>query len=128
VRAYASNSAGTAYGNEVSFSTPSADPEVITQQVSNITSTSADITGEIIFDGICLGGFGFCLSTSPLPTVNDIIIDEQGGEYPIFTINPSDFGITLQSNTTYYVRSYAGSYCYGLGVVYGNELSFTTLP
>ena len=128
VRAYATNAAGTAYGNEVSFSTPTELPEVITQQVSNITNTSADITGELIYQGYCLGEFGFYLSTSPLPTSNDIILNYQGGSYPTFTLNPSEFGITLQSNTTYYVRSY-GIACWGGNeTVYGNELSFTTLP
>jgi hypothetical protein len=130
VRAYATNAAGTAYGNEVSFSTPTDLPEIITQQVSNITNTSANITGELISQGYCLGEFGFYLSTSPLPTSNDIVLYDQGNgaNYPTFTLNPSDFGITLLSNTTYYVRSY-GIACWGGNeTVYGNEISFTTLP
>ena len=42
VRAYANNSAGTAYGNEVSFKTiPVLMPEITTTSITSITSISA---------------------------------------------------------------------------------------
>ena len=130
VRTYATNSAGTAYGNEVSFSI--TFPEIITQQVSNITNDSADITGEIISTGTMGmdGQHGFVYSTSPNPIYGGLIIFVPGGltagNFPIFMEN---FGGQLQSNTTYYVRSFVTAYNWvGNNTFYGNELSFTTLP
>ena len=128
VRTYATNAAGTAYGNEVSFSI--TFPEIITQQVSNITSSIADITGEIISTGSMGGGgqHGFVYSTSPNPTINDFVIFEAGGitggSFPIFV-----GACGGQSNTTYYVRSFVTAYNWGgNNTFYGNEISFTTLP
>ena len=46
VRAYAVNSAGTAYGNEISFSTLNI---VTTSAIVSFTSTSAVVTGNVIY-------------------------------------------------------------------------------
>jgi hypothetical protein len=47
-RAYATNSIGTAYGEELSFTTnEDGEPLVITQGISNITSSSATLFGKI---------------------------------------------------------------------------------
>ncbi|MGZ3866600.1 MAG: fibronectin type III domain-containing protein, partial [Bacteroidia bacterium] len=63
-----------------------------------------------------LNGYGVCWSTSPNPTTNNFTANGSGGT--TFTANMTG----LTPNTTYYVRAY-----YGNGV-YGNEVSFTTLP
>jgi hypothetical protein len=122
VRAYATNAAGTAYGNEVSFSTPAITlPEVITYPVTDISSNTATLNGEIINWGNDNWGgqiSGFYYGTSPNPTVNDSSIYLAGN---ILTGYPND----LQPSTTYYVRSFASN---SAGEAYGNEISFTTLP
>jgi hypothetical protein len=122
VRAYATNAAGTAYGNEISFSTPAITlPEVITYPVTDISSNSATLNGEIINWGNDNWGgqnSGFYYGTSPNPTVNDSYIYLSGN---ILTGYPND----LQPSTTYYVRSFASN---SAGEAYGNEISFTTLP
>jgi hypothetical protein len=131
VRAFATNSIGTSYGNQVTFTTQQVTlPVVTTQQVTNITSTDADITGLISSAGNADCEHGFVISTNPNPTSNDIVINELGSLSGSYTINTSQqFG--LDPNTTYYVRAYVLSDCSGSGAAvytYGNEISFTTLP
>ena len=47
VRAYATNSAGTAYGADMSFTTLGNAPECVTQPASNITPTGVTLNGTI---------------------------------------------------------------------------------
>ncbi len=120
VRAYATNSAGTAYGNEISFTTGSAvSPTLTTTTVSSINLTTAVSGGNITSDG---GGTvtlsGICWSTSANPTVSDSKTTDG-------TVSGS-FGSTmtgLSEATTYYVRAYATN---GAGTGYGNQLVFNT--
>ncbi len=120
VRAYATNSQGTAYGNEVSFATsPIALATLTTADVTSITPTTASSGGDIADDG---GGTitasGVCWSTTQNPTIaNNFTTDgsESGGYYSTIT------GLT--ANTTYYVRAYATN---DAGTAYGNQVSFTT--
>ncbi|MCK7539516.1 MAG: hypothetical protein MZV63_55745 [Marinilabiliales bacterium] len=120
VRAYATNSAGTAYGNELSFTTL-ALPTVTTAPVTNITQTGSTSGGNVISGGGAdVTARGVCWSTTPTPVVT--------GNH---TTNGSGTGsfvsnITgLTAGTTYYVRAYATN-CEGTG--YGDQLTFTTLP
>ncbi len=123
VRAYASNSAGTAYGGEISFTTDPQAPTVTTQAVSGITSDSATGNGNIT----SLGGpnptaHGVCWDTTANPDINDNHTDEgAAGATGAFT--SSITGLT--PNTTYYVRAYASN---SAGTAYGGEISFTTAP
>jgi hypothetical protein len=72
LRAYATNSAGTAYGNQISFSTVTAVvlPTLTTTAASGITGTTASSGGNITSDG---GGNinarGVCWSTVQNPTI-----------------------------------------------------------
>ncbi|MBK7134600.1 MAG: fibronectin type III domain-containing protein [Bacteroidales bacterium] len=50
VRAYATNSTGTTYGNQVSFLTASDIPKVTTSAVGTVTATSAQVGGEVLDD------------------------------------------------------------------------------
>jgi hypothetical protein len=118
VRAYAVNSAGTAYGNEISFSTLSI---VTTSAIVSFSSTSAVVTGNVIYGqiGNHLIGSGVCWSTLQNPTTADSIAPNESYS-GIFTTNLTG----LTQGTTYYVRAYA---LYDNGpTIYGNELSFTT--
>jgi len=122
VRAYAVNSAGTAYGNEVSFSTAPANlPVLTTTDASSITQTSA-ITGGSITDagGGTITARGVCWSTSPNPTTTNSKTSDGTG---LGTFSSYITGLTL--NTTYYVRAYATN---ASGTAYGNQISFTTNP
>jgi uncharacterized protein (TIGR02145 family) len=124
LRAYATNIAGTGYGEQISFTTlPSLPPLVIptitTTTPGTITTTSAASGGTIISNG---GDFiiasGICWSTSQTPTIADSTTTDG-------TINGS-FSSNLKglkANTTYYVRAYATN---SIGTGYGSVLSFTT--
>jgi len=116
-RAYATNANGTAYGNEVSFTTL---PTVTTNPITNIGSTSAVSGGGGMSS--CIGGNitnkGVCYSINTNPTIADNITNDGNGTGS-FTSNLSG----LTANTTYYLRAYATN---SVGTAYGNELSFTT--
>lgn len=121
VRAYASSSQGTVYGNEVSFTTIATDlPELTTEMVTFITYNSALGRGTVVSEGTApVTERGLCWSTNHNPTINDSFSDSGQGT-GIFTVNITG----LTPNTTYYVRAYA---IYTHGISYGNEVSFTTL-
>ena len=127
VRAYAINSLGTVYGNEVTFTaeTPTIDPvvnvpTVTTLTVSNITSESATLSGNVTDDGnATVTERGVCWSTSHNPTV--------AGNHTVSGTGMGSFMTSvagLNAGTTYYVRAYAVN---SEGTAYGNEVSFTTL-
>lgn len=120
VRAYATNSVGTAYGNELSFTTAFL-PTVTTDSITFITAISATSGGKISFDGgAAVTARGICWSTSPNPTIADYKTINGNGSGN-FTIDIT----ALKQNKKYYVRAYAVNYA---GIAYGNEISFTTLP
>lgn len=120
VRAYATNSEGTSYGNEVSFSSnPVTLATLSTFAVSSITGTTAISGGTISSDG---GGAiisrGVCWAKTANPTItNDKTNDGTG----IGNFNSNLAG--LSPTTTYYLRAYATNIA---GTAYGNELSFPT--
>jgi plastocyanin len=121
VRAYATNSVGTAYGNEVSFTTTAASLAILTTTAaSTITATTAASGGNITDDsGSNITEKGVCWSTSTSPTILDPHTTDGPGK-GVFTS-----AITgLTKLTTYYVRAYATN---SAGTAYGNELSFITI-
>ena len=121
IRAYATNSVGTAYGNEVSFITRSIYPTLTTNSVSSITSTSAICGGNITDGGNGYVIFrGVCWSTSANPTIaNSNTLDGTGATGFTSRI------ISLQPLITYHVRAYATNT--SGNTAYGNEVIFNTL-
>ena len=121
IRAYAINSAGTSYGNELSFTAtnPVELATLSTTTVSSITETTAVSGGNITNNGgATVTSRGVCWSTSSNPTPADNS-SVNGSGTGSFTSNLSG----LTGGTTYYVRAYAIN---SLGTAYGNEVSFTT--
>jgi hypothetical protein len=119
-RAYATNSKGTFYGLQESFTTkPLTLSELTTSYITEITTTSAKTGGSISNDGgTPIISRGVCYSTSPNPTVNDSITKDGSGS--------GDFDSSLsglKSGTVYYVRAYAEN---AQGASYGNEFQFMT--
>lgn len=120
VRAYATNSKGTNYGEEVSFNTSANLPAVSTGSVTNITTTSASGSGNVTSDGgSTITERGLCWSTHHEPTLSGTHVGagEGAGEFTAVMTN-------LTANRTYYVRAYAIN---GVGTSYGDEVEFTTL-
>ena len=121
VRAYAKNSAGVSYGNEVDFTTSQniSAPTVTTSQVTNVTQTTATGGGNVTSDGgASVTERGICWSTSHNPTTSGSHANSGTGTGS-FTVNMTG----LTANTTYYVRAYAIN---SAGTSYGSEVSFTT--
>jgi hypothetical protein len=119
VRAYATNSAGTAYGNEVTFKTLGV-PVLTTDTVTQITQNTAMSGGYICTDGGSpVTARGVCWSVSPSPAITDNHTADGSG---IGAFVSSITGLT--ASTLYYVRAYATN---AFGTVYGNQRSFTTL-
>ena len=119
VRAYATNSAGTAYGEQRTFTTLST-PMVTTNIVSNITVTSATCGGNVTSEGgASVIARGVCWSTSQNPTVSGNHTTDGSGTGS-FTSSITG----LAANTTYYVRAYATN---SAGTTYGEQRNFTTL-
>lgn len=122
VRAYAVNSAGTAYGAQQTFTTQvpiTTLPTVTTSPINNITQTTASGGGNVTSQGgSAIIARGVCWSTSPAPTIADSTTSNGTGTGSFLS------SITgLISSTTYYVRAYATN---SAGTAYGNEVVFVT--
>lgn len=120
IRAYATNSAGIAYGNDISFVTTAIVPPTInTLSVSSIDLTSGISGGNITNNG---GGVvsvsGICWSTSSNPTTGNSKTTD-GTSLGNFTSTITG----LSKGTTYYVKAYATN---SAGTTYGNQVSFNT--
>lgn len=123
VRAYAINSAGTAYGDQVSFTTEYdvTLPSVITTAISSITQTTAEGGGTVFHNGhATVTARGICWGTSQNPTTVDRTTTDGIGSGMFYS---SLTGLT--GNTMYYVRAYCTN---SAGTNYGNEVRFTTSP
>jgi starch-binding outer membrane protein SusE/F len=120
LRAYATNSAGSGYGQVVVFKTLVDLPVVTTTAVTAITKTSATSGGEVTYDGgSAITARGLVWGTAANPTIANNKIDGGTGT-GLFTSNLS--GLTLF--TTYHVRAYATN---SAGTAYGDDIKFTTL-
>ncbi|MFZ1783952.1 MAG: fibrobacter succinogenes major paralogous domain-containing protein [Ferruginibacter sp.] len=118
-RAYATNSAGTAYGNEITFSAGTGLATITTTAASAITATMATSGGNITSDGgAAITERGICLNTSTNPTTSNTKV-VSGSGIGSFVSNMTG----LVPGTAYYVRAYAIN---NIGTVYGNEITITT--
>ena len=120
VRAYATNNIGTAYGNEVTFTTKAYKlPTLTTTSVSNISYTTATTGGNVTSDGeATVTARGVCYSTTSNPTISNSKVTSGSGTGS-FTCNLTG----LKDGTKYYVRAYATN---SKGTAYGEEKTFTT--
>jgi len=122
VRAYATNSAGTAYGNEVSFTTPATStitlPTVTTTDVSNITLTGFKSGGNVTSEGGApVIAKGIVVASFANPTIaNKSTLNGSGSGS--FT---STYTNVLTAGVTYYVRAYATN---SAGTAYGEQKTF----
>lgn len=121
LRAFATNSIGTTYGDQQTFSTIAyVIPTISSSAVTNINNTSATCGGDIASDGGSpVTERGVCWSSNPNPTTADSkTVDGSGAG----AFNSSITGLTVA--TSYYVRAYATN---SAGTAYGNEHNFMTL-
>jgi uncharacterized protein (TIGR02145 family) len=119
IRAYATNSVGTGYGNQYVITTSASILSITTSTVSSITSVTSISGGNITSDcNADVTERGVCWSTTPSPTIAGSKTSDGSGT-GTFTSNLTN----LNPGTTYFVRAYATS---PSGTVYGNELTFVT--
>lgn len=120
VRAYAINSAGTAYGNELSVTIAPTLPQITTSAITELSYTSAKTGGTIVTNGgMTITESGIVWGTVSPPTVADTKISS-GVSAGSFVSQLTG----LSQGATYFVRAFATN---SAGIAYGNELSFTTL-
>ena len=126
VRAYATNSVGTAYGEDVSFTTTSLVPPTVTTgavnlnvNTANVITVTATCEGDVTDEGTdAVTARGVCWSISQNPTIDDSLTTDDGSGTGSFTCNITGFN----ASTTYYVRAYATN---SAGTAYGNQVVFT---
>ena len=121
IRAYATNEAGTGYGDVLTFTTEEeiviTAPTVTTSEVTEITTTTATVGGAITDAGNgTISESGICYKTG-----------NEEWTCVVLEATENAFSTTLTEltpNTTYTVRAYATN---EEGTGYGEEVSFTTL-
>ena len=121
IRAYATNEAGTGYGDVLTFTTEEeiviTAPTVTTAEVTEITTTTATVGGTITDAGNgTISERGVCYKTG-----------NEDWTCVSLTATNNAFSTTLTgltANTTYTVRAYATN---EEGTSYGEEVAFTTL-
>ena len=122
VRAYATNAAGTSYGDDVTFTSLIA-PTVTTQAVTNITQTTAMGNGTIVSLGVPNPTqYGVVWDTAINPTVALATKTAQGPASVTGAFTSNLTGLAL--GQTYHLRAYATN---AVGTSYGDDVSFTTL-
>ena len=117
VRAYATNSLGTAYGANITFTSATTDtPVVETKDCIALTGTTATGVGIIwSIGGSAVTQHGHCWNTSINPTTSHGHTLNGDGFYGAFTS-----AITgLTATTSYYIRAYATN---TQGTSYGNNV------
>ena len=124
VRSWATNSVGTAYGNEITFTTinPTLLPTVTISAATNISASTVTGHGEVTSIGSSpVTQRGICWTTSPTtdPTISDSRTVDGSG-LGVFTSSI----VSLLGSTTYYARTYAINTS---GTAYSpTKISFTT--
>jgi len=120
-RAYATNSEGTSYGNEVTFTSAQPTTATLTTTAASAIATTTVTTGGTISSngGATITARGICWGTTSGPTVALTTKTSDGTGSGVFNSNITG----LTALTTYYARAYATN---SIGTAYGNEISFTT--
>lgn len=119
VRAYATNSTGTAYSAQATFSTIAALPVLTTSDITDVSKSTANCGGAITDDGgASITARGVCWGKNKNPMITDTKTSNGIG----IGIFQSSI-INLEPSTQYYVRAYATN---SAGTGYGMTYSFNT--
>lgn len=98
------------------------DPELGTNKVFNITSSTAIVTGFVVAEGEGFTEKGVCYDTGTNPTIDKSkAVFTPQSKTAVYNVTLTD----LDFATRYYARAYATG---PAGTVYGEEVSFTTKP
>jgi tripartite motif-containing protein 71 len=117
-RAYSTNTSGTGYGDDATFTTSSTCPTLTTTSTSSITGSTATLNGNITAIGGAtptVRGFQYGTTTSYGTTTTE------NGSFSTGAYTSDITGLTC--NTVYHFRSYSTS---ASGTGYSSDDSFTT--
>jgi hypothetical protein len=121
VRAYATNSVGTAYGDDIAFTTSGLAPSATTRPVINISATGATLFGTVNANGLSTTvTFEYGTTTSYNSTVT-------ASQSPLAGNGITDFSVDisgLMPGTAYHFRVKTVN---NMGTAYGDDIIFTTL-
>ena len=120
-RAYATNSSGTGYGNQITITTAKVIPVITTKDITEISAMGCVSGGTISTAGNgTISERGICFSESPNPTIADL--------KSISPTATNSFSVAITNakpGTTYYVRAFATN---EIGTAYGDgQKTFTAL-
>ena len=116
--AYATNSVGTTYSSDGTFTTFNV-PTVTQSAITGIVTLSGTGNGNVTSDGgSAITSRGFCWNTVGSPTTSDKVVTASG-RTGTFISNI----LGLLPSTQYYVRAFATN---AFGTTYSNQVSFTT--
>ena len=119
VRAYAVNSVGTSYSEQISVKTSAVLATLSVVTYSENTGTSLKVSSAITSNGGSeITEKGFCYSTTGIPTIDDSKIVVTGDDFETTLTD-------LSRNTTYYIRAYAVN---SIGISYSNYKYVKTPP
>ena len=119
-RAFATNGVGTAYGEQLTFTTPDGLPSVSTAASVTLTGSGTAQCGGTVTDdaGYTVTARGVCWSSTPEPTISNLHTSDGSG---LGTFVSTLSG--LLPSTTYYVRAYATN---ANGTAYGEQRTVST--
>jgi len=120
IRAYATNSAGTTYGNELTFTTLGQAPTAVTQAACCLSSTGAKLNGSVNPNYLStIVTFEYGLTTAYENSVTATPSPVTGNN----STNVSAYISGLNIGMTYHFRIKAVN---SLGTTYGDDMLFTT--
>jgi uncharacterized protein (TIGR02145 family) len=117
VRAYATNSNGTSYGNEINFHTRDGKVTITTSPLCCGTVSAITAGGTVHDDGgSAVTSRGICWNDAPGPGTDDSVIINGTGRGAFSCVVPD-----LILNKRYYFRAFATN---SIGTFYGDEIEF----
>lgn len=121
IKAYATNTGGTVYGEEIILDFNYIQPTITTTATTNILQTSATLNANVVSAGdFEILERGFVYSINENPTITDERKMVSGTNLGAFYTSITE----LTASTRYYVRAYVET---SEGIKYGNQMSFVTI-
>lgn len=122
LRAYATNKAGTSYGNQIVFKTLEtiSRPTITTTSQSQVTNKSFVVSGNVTdWGGSEVFDRGIVYSKTTDPSIDNAIKVSTGSGLGAF----SSYVHGVESSTTYYVKTFAIN---SAGISYGEQITVST--